>query len=62
METETFYHIYNYANGDENMFRTEENYFYFLKRIKKEASLKTIFESMYKDLTGFQNLSGLSNS
>ena len=62
MEIETFYQIYNHANGDKNMFRTEDNYFYFLIRIKKEASLKTIFGSMKKDLTGFENLSGLSNS
>jgi len=85
METETFYHIYNHANGDENMFRTEENYFYFLKRyaqyvnpiadtyayclmpnhfhflvrIKENASIKITLESMKKDLTGFENLSGL---
>jgi len=27
----TYYHIYNHANGDENLFRTDDNYFYFLK-------------------------------
>jgi len=32
MQAETFYHIYNHANGNENLFRTEDNYFYFLKR------------------------------
>ncbi len=26
------YHIYNHAIGDDNLFRTEENYTYFLKR------------------------------
>ena len=32
MKPETFYHIYNHANGYENLFWKEENYFYFLKR------------------------------
>jgi len=32
MEQESYYHIYNHANGDENLFRTDENYNYFLKR------------------------------
>jgi putative transposase len=31
-QPDTYYHIYNRANGDENLFRTEENYLYFLKR------------------------------
>ena len=25
-----YYHVYNHANGDENLFRQEENYHYFL--------------------------------
>jgi len=29
---ETFYHIYNRANGDENLFRNDKNYNFFLKR------------------------------
>lgn len=29
---ETVYHIYNHANGDENIFRSDENYYYFLKK------------------------------
>ena len=32
MKLDTFYHIYNHANGNENLFRTDENYYYFLKR------------------------------
>jgi len=32
MEPEKFYHIYNHANGSENLFRSDENYSYFLKR------------------------------
>ena len=29
---ETVYHIYNHANGEENIFRSNENYYYFLKK------------------------------
>ncbi len=29
---ETTYHIYNHANGDENLFRMDENYRYFLQK------------------------------
>jgi len=32
MEPEVFYHIYNHANGSENLFRSDENYFFFLER------------------------------
>ena len=32
MEQETFYHIYNHANGNENLFMTADNYDFFLKR------------------------------
>ncbi|MBY0425417.1 MAG: hypothetical protein K2Q22_07270 [Cytophagales bacterium] len=32
MLPETYYHVYTHANGSENLFRSEENYFYFLKR------------------------------
>ena len=28
----SFYHIYNHANGSENLFRSDENYYFFLKR------------------------------
>ncbi|MFT7032124.1 MAG: putative transposase [Cyclobacteriaceae bacterium] len=31
-EPETYYHIINHAVGSENLFRTEDNYRYFLKR------------------------------
>ena len=31
-ERGAFYHIYNHGNGDENIFRRPENYFYFLKK------------------------------
>ncbi|MCG8475369.1 MAG: transposase [Cytophagales bacterium] len=29
------YHIYTHANGDENLFRSEENYRYFLKKYQQ---------------------------
>ncbi|CAN5849019.1 hypothetical protein BH24BAC1_BH24BAC1_24170 [soil metagenome] len=31
-EPETFYHVYHHGNAEENLFRTEENYHYFLKK------------------------------
>lgn len=35
MQTDTFYHVYNHANGDENLFRNDENFNFFLKRYAK---------------------------
>ena len=32
MEPGKFYHIYNHGNGSDNLFRTDENYHYFLKK------------------------------
>lgn len=32
MQPATYYHIYNHANGDENLFREEDNYRYFLEK------------------------------
>ncbi|MCF6359136.1 MAG: transposase [Cyclobacteriaceae bacterium] len=32
MDVNTYYHIYNRANGNENLFRSDENYEYFLKK------------------------------
>ena len=34
MEPGKFYHLYNHANGSENLFRSQENYRYFLSRYK----------------------------
>ncbi len=34
-EPSCFYHIYNRGNNKENIFKTEENYQYFLKLVKK---------------------------
>lgn len=33
-----FYHIYNHANGDDNLFRKKENYLYFLKKFGEYLS------------------------
>jgi len=35
MEAEKFYHIYNHANGRENLFSSEENYYFFLRQWTK---------------------------
>ncbi|PIQ50353.1 MAG: hypothetical protein COW03_00515 [Cytophagales bacterium CG12_big_fil_rev_8_21_14_0_65_40_12] len=35
MQPETFYHIFNHANGAENLFRRDENYRYFLQQWAK---------------------------
>ena len=32
LETDSFYHIYNRANGNEKLFLNDDNYSYFLKR------------------------------
>jgi REP element-mobilizing transposase RayT len=32
-EPETFYHLFNHAVGNENLFREEKNYLYFLKKM-----------------------------
>jgi len=33
-----FYHIYNHANGDENVFRNPDNYWYFLRKYREKTS------------------------
>ena len=30
-----YYHIYNHANGSDNLFRQEENFYYFLEKYAK---------------------------
>lgn len=35
MQPETYYHIYNHANGSENLFRSSENYSFFLQQWTK---------------------------
>lgn len=34
LQPDQIYHIYNHANGEELLFREDENYNYFLKRLK----------------------------
>src|SRR5690554_5809319 len=34
-EENTFYHVYNHANGIENIFKEEKNYYYFLLKYKQ---------------------------
>lgn len=31
-EPDKMYHVYNHGNGNENIFRSDENYYYFLKK------------------------------
>ena len=38
LQPDQFYHIYNHANGNENLFREEKNYFFFLQKIKRYLS------------------------
>ncbi|MBN2612658.1 MAG: hypothetical protein JXB00_13970 [Bacteroidales bacterium] len=35
------YHIYNHANGNENLFRNDENFVYFLEKYNEHVSLFT---------------------
>ncbi len=35
LETDKYYHIYNHANGRENLFDNEGNYYFFLKQYDK---------------------------
>src|SRR5690554_7732864 len=35
---EKYYHIYNHANGDENLFREQKNYEYFLEKYKQHIN------------------------
>ena len=35
MKPETFYHIYNQAVGNDDLFKSSDNYFYFLKLANK---------------------------
>lgn len=35
LQPDTSYHIYNHANGGDDLFREEENYYYFLRKWKR---------------------------
>lgn len=75
MEPTQSYHIYNHANGIENIFREEENYRFFLQQYAKYLSgvvdtyayclMPNHFHLMVgvrSDLAGFENLPGLSST
>jgi len=38
LECDNYYHIYNHAVGQENLFKNEGNYYYFLKKMAKYIS------------------------
>lgn len=72
MEPNQVYHIYNHANGTENIFQREDNYRYFLQLYDKYLGgvvetfayclMPNHFHMMVRvrsDLSGFQNLTGL---
>ncbi|MBN7812455.1 transposase [Algoriphagus sp. H41] len=73
MEYAQSYHVYNHANGSENIFREEENYRFFLSQYAKYLGdvLDTYAYCLMPnhfhflvgvketDLSGFQNLTGL---
>ncbi len=72
MEPGQTYHIYNHANGTENIFREEENYRYFLQQYDKYLGevvetfayclMPNHFHMLVRvrsDLSGFENLTGL---
>jgi REP element-mobilizing transposase RayT len=73
----TFYHVFNHANGNEDIFREEDNYRFFLEKYEKYISpvadtfayclMKNHFHLLVRvggieqDLQDFQNLGGLGN-
>ncbi|MFN3999846.1 transposase [Algoriphagus sp.] len=77
MELGQTYHIYNHANGTENIFPEEENYRFFLQQYEKYlvdvvdtyayCLMPNHFHLLVgvkgdSDLAGFQNLPGLSST
>ncbi|MFD2202288.1 transposase [Shivajiella indica] len=72
MEPGQSYHIYNHANGTENIFREEENYRFFLQQYQKYLGEVVdtyafclmpnhfhLLVGVRSDLSGFENLTGL---
>ncbi|MCA6369510.1 MAG: hypothetical protein IM618_21000 [Cytophagales bacterium] len=51
------YHLYTHANGSENLFRSDENFGYFLKRYKEFTTRGKGLTGLLRD--GHQDLSGL---
>jgi hypothetical protein len=52
------YHLYTHANGSENLFRSDENFRYFLKRYKEFTTRGKGLTGLLRD--GHQDLSGLA--
>ncbi|MFN5429666.1 MAG: hypothetical protein ACK498_02895, partial [Cyclobacteriaceae bacterium] len=52
------YHLYTHANGSENLFRSDENFRYFLKRYKEFTTRGKGLTGLFRD--GHQDLSGLA--
>jgi len=89
LEPDKYYHVFNHAVSNDNLFKNKNNYLFFLKkyaqyitpiadtfayclmpnhfhfaiRIKDEKEIETAMRTLpkfaNKDLTGFENLSGL---
>ncbi|MDK2979548.1 MAG: REP-associated tyrosine transposase [Bacteroidales bacterium] len=38
LESGYYYHIYNHANGSDNLFRSDDNYRFFLKKFKQHVT------------------------
>ncbi|MCA6373339.1 MAG: hypothetical protein IM631_18390 [Cytophagales bacterium] len=51
------YHLYTHANGSENLFLSDENFGYFLKRYKEFTTRGKGLTGLLRD--GHQDLSGL---
>ena len=52
------YHLYTHANGSRNLFRSDENFRYFLKRYKEFTTRGKGLTGLLRD--GHQDLSGLA--
>ncbi len=52
------YHLYTHANGSENLFRSDENFWYFLKRYKEFTNRGKGLTGLLRD--GHQDLSALA--
>ena len=58
MAPNRLYHLYTHANGSENLFRSDENFRYFLKRYKEFTTRGKGLTGLLRD--GHQDLSGLA--
>jgi hypothetical protein len=52
------YHLYTHTNGAENLFRSDENFWYFLKLYKVFTTRGKGLTGLFRD--GHQDLSGLA--